>query len=387
MIISRLHLKNWRNFKHVDVDLRERVYVIGPNAAGKSNLLDVLRFLRDIAKPDGGGLQKAVKERGGIKKLRSLNARRDPQILIEVELSEQVDVRPIWRYTLILKSEGSGQQRPVVAKEVVVDLRKSKTYVDRPDPEDQRDKERLTETHLEQVNSNKDFRTLAEFFSSSTYLHLVPQLLKHGEKLGGSLLDGDPFGQAFLQRIAKATPRVQSSRLKKIERALTVCVPNMRKLAFERDPTTGSPHLIALYEHWRPDAGWQRESEFSDGTLRLLGIMWSLLDGDGLLLLEEPELSLNESIVERIHKLIVQMQRDAKYSRQVFITTHSDALLRDRSMDVREVIRLEPTEDGTVVHEASEVDIKAIKAGYTIAEALLPKVRPKHLDQLSLFER
>lgn len=161
----------------------------------------------------------------------------------------------------------------------------------------------------------------------------------------------------------------------------------MRKLAFERDPTTGAPHLIALYEHWRPDAGWQRESEFSDGTLRLLGIMWSLLDGDGLLLLKEPELSLNESIVERIHRLIVQMQREAKYSRQVFITTHSDALLRDRSMDVREVIRLEPTEDGTEVHEASDTDIKAIKAGYTIAEALLPKVRPKHLDQLSLFER
>jgi len=387
MIISRLHLKNWRNFKHADVNLRERVYIIGPNAAGKSNLLDVLRFLRDVAKPDGGGLQKAVKERGGIKKLRSLNARRDPQILIEVELSEQVDVPAIWRYTLVLKSEGTGQQRPVVAREEVVDLRKKKKYVDRPDPIDQQDKERLTETHLEQVNSNKEFRALADFFSSTTYLHLVPQLLKYGEKLGGSLLDGDPFGQAFLQRIAKSTPRVQLSRLKKIERALTVCVPNMRKLAFDRDKTTGAPHLIALYEHWRPDAGWQRETEFSDGTLRLLGIMWSLLDGDGLLLLEEPELSLNESIVERIHKLIVQMQREAKYSRQVFITTHSDALLRDRSMDVREVIRLEPTEDGTVVHEASETDIKAIKAGYTIAEALLPKVRPRHLDQLSLFDR
>ena len=81
------------------------------------------------------------------------------------------------------------------------------------------------------------------------------------------------------------------------------------------------------------------------------------------------------------------MQREAKYSRQVFITTHSDALLRDRSMDVREVIRLEPTEDGTVVHSASTTEIDAVKAGYTIAEVLLPKVRPNHLDQLSLFGR
>ena len=59
MFITRLRLKNWRNFVQVDVPLRERVYLIGANASGKSNLLDALRFLRDIAQPDGGGFQKA----------------------------------------------------------------------------------------------------------------------------------------------------------------------------------------------------------------------------------------------------------------------------------------------------------------------------------------
>ena len=54
MLITRLRLKNWRNFKKVDISLRERVYVVGPNASGKSNLLDVLRFLREVAKPEGG---------------------------------------------------------------------------------------------------------------------------------------------------------------------------------------------------------------------------------------------------------------------------------------------------------------------------------------------
>jgi len=46
MLITRLKLKNWRNFKKVDVALRERVYVIGPNASGKTNLLKVLPFLK-----------------------------------------------------------------------------------------------------------------------------------------------------------------------------------------------------------------------------------------------------------------------------------------------------------------------------------------------------
>jgi AAA15 family ATPase/GTPase len=48
----RLHLGNWRNFASVDVRLQNRVFVIGPNAAGKSNLLDAFRFLHDL----GSGL-------------------------------------------------------------------------------------------------------------------------------------------------------------------------------------------------------------------------------------------------------------------------------------------------------------------------------------------
>ena len=88
MLISKLKLQNWRNFRKMEVDLRERVFVIGPNASGKSNLLDVFRFLRDVAQPKGGGLQRAVAARGGMTKLRCLLARRDPEVLIEVELAE-----------------------------------------------------------------------------------------------------------------------------------------------------------------------------------------------------------------------------------------------------------------------------------------------------------
>ena len=71
----------------------ERLFITGPNANGKSNLLDVFRFLRDIAK-DGGGLQQAVKERGGLSKIRCLAARRYPDVEIEVTLAESVEASP-----------------------------------------------------------------------------------------------------------------------------------------------------------------------------------------------------------------------------------------------------------------------------------------------------
>lgn len=385
MFITRLRLKNWRNFKAVDVPLRERVFVLGPNASGKSNLLDALRFLRDVAKPKGGGLQRAVDSRGGITKLRCLLARKDPQVMIEVELSDRVDGPSLWRYHLAFKSEGKGAQRVVVKDEVVEDLRNGRRMLVRPDEDDKADPERLTETSLEQVNANKDFRAIAQFFASLTYLHLVPQLLKHPELGAAGQLDGDPFGQAFLERIAKTTDRTRSARLKKIESALRACVPNMRDLKFDQDPATGRPHLGALYAHWRPDAGWQREDQFSDGTLRLLGMMWSLLDGDSLLLLEEPELSLSEAIVREIPALLWEVQRKAKHRRQVFITTHSKALLEHGSIDPREVLNLTPSAEGTRAMLLGTDDLKMVEAGYSVAEVVASKAPTVQLEQLSLL--
>jgi predicted ATPase len=383
MLITRLSLKNWRNFRSVDVALRERVFVLGANASGKSNLLDVLRFLRDVVKP-GGGLQRSIAERGGLTKVRCLLARRDPVVSITVELAERVDGEALWRYELAFRSEGKGQQRVVVSKEVVHDLRSGIRVLDRPDHDDRLDPERLTETSLEQVNANREFRDIAQFFVSLTYLHLVPQLLKYPDLGGSKRLDGDPFGQSFLERIARTPDRTREARLKKIEAALQACVPNMRNLQFRQDAITGAPHLEALYEHWRPDAGWQREDQLSDGTLRLLGIMWSLLEGDALLLLEEPELSLNETIVRQIPPLIWQMQRKAKHRRQVFVTTHSAALLEHPSIEAREVLRLEPSADGTRVLAASEEETQLVEAGYTVAEAIASKVSP-NVAQLELF--
>ncbi|MBN1413181.1 MAG: AAA family ATPase, partial [Spirochaetales bacterium] len=43
MFIGHIILNNWKNFTHVDIALEERTFIIGANAAGKSNLLDVFR--------------------------------------------------------------------------------------------------------------------------------------------------------------------------------------------------------------------------------------------------------------------------------------------------------------------------------------------------------
>jgi len=381
MIISRLILKNWRNFRSVDVSFRERVFVIGPNASGKSNLLDVFRFLRDVAKP-GGGLQRAMLQRGGLSKVRCLAARKEPDVEIEVTLSENGSA-PLWRYGIGITQQARGYRQPRLRFEKV--WSGGRLIRERPDADDESDAERLTQTHLEQVNSNAEFRDVARFFESIRYLHLVPQLLRHPEAFQGPSLPDDPYGRNFLEMVVKTPEKTRRSRLRKIEAALQEAVPQLTALTDTKDET-GIPHLEATYAHWRPNAGRQREDQFSDGTLRLIGLFWSLLEGDAPLLLEEPELSLHAGIVAKLPALFYRLQR--KRRRQIFVSTHSGDLLSEKSIGGEEVVTLRPDKEGTAVEVASSVgEVRnLLDAGLSIADAVLPRTAPSNLGQLDLFE-
>jgi predicted ATPase len=382
MIISHIGLKNWRNFLSVDVDLRDRVFLVGPNASGKSNFLDALRFLRDLAK-DGGGLQKAVKDRGGLSKIRCLYARRYPDVEIEVHLSENELAVPTWKYSIGIKQKKGGLNEPILSYERV--WRNGEQLINRPDPEDEQDSLRLTQTYLEQINANAEFREISKFIESILYLHLVPQLLRYPEAFSGPGIQEDPFGRNFLERVVKTPERTRRSRLKKIEGALKIAVPQLKQLTDIKDEM-GIPHLEAVYEHWRPGAGKQREDQFSDGTLRLIGLLWSLLESDSLLLLEEPELSLNAGITAKLPSLIYRLQKAKK--RQVMLSTHSADLLSDGGIGGEEVLLMTPTAEGTKVEVASSIQeiSSLLDAGLTVADAALPHATPAQVGQLSLLK-
>ena len=51
--------------------------------------------------------------------------------------------------------------------------------LNRPNVEDKKDIERLKQTYLEQVNTNLEFRDIAKYLDSVSYIHLVPQLLRY----------------------------------------------------------------------------------------------------------------------------------------------------------------------------------------------------------------
>ncbi len=94
----------------------------------------------------------------------------------------------------------------------------------------------------------------------------------------------DPFGGDFLEQLAKTSEKTRKTRLRRIQEALRVAVPQLQEIELWRD-VRGIPHLRGKYEHWRPQGAWQTEEQFSDGTLRLMGLLWVAMDKDGPLLL------------------------------------------------------------------------------------------------------
>ncbi|MDX2177419.1 MAG: AAA family ATPase [Candidatus Sumerlaeia bacterium] len=379
MIFTRIELQNWRNFTKADVPLAGRSFIVGPNASGKSNFLDAFRFLHDLV-VEGGGLARAVEVRGGIARLRSLHQKgTNSNVGITVELAD--GDAPRWWYRLEINRDQGGA--PVVRHEEVRRLNEAseETVLSRPNGEDKADPRRLGQTAIQQLNANREFRELADFFASVLYLHVVPQLIREAQGPPAGAIGQDTLGRDLLDRMRDCNKRTLAARLNRIQEILAVAVPQFEEIQLETDDR-GRPHLKAKFKHWRGNGAYQNEAQFSDGTLRLIGLLWAMQEKGGPLLLEEPELSLHSALLPKLPAFI-QRARKAAGGRQVILSTHSEHMLSDPGIGADEVLVATPSNSGSTVSLASSDEMIAVsmnQAGLTAAEAVLPRTRAEQAD-------
>lgn len=384
MLISKITLRNWKNFQHCSVNISGRCFIVGANASGKSNLLDVFRFLRDIVR-QGGGLQTAVDSRGGITKIRSLSARKQTDIMIEIELKDQESSTTKWRYAIDIKNLGGGFTKPYasIISETVVNLEEGITVLNRTESDCGEDAETLKYTFLEQATQNIRFREIKEAFNSIEYLNVVPQLVRESNSYFITSGKEDYYGRNFLQRLAVLPERTRESYLNRINNVMMKVVPQLTQLSFVKDDN-GIPHLEARYNHWRAQGAKQNEALFSDGTLRMIGFLFAMLDGAGCLLLEEPEINLHSSVVAQMPEFIAGIQRQR--GRQVLITTHSFDILSNEGIRTSEVIFLENDTEGTRVMNVADMQdvIELSEAGFSMADALIKRCEPGGVNTIAV---
>lgn len=245
MYISRVKLYNWKNFRECDVRLSERCFVVGANATGKSNFLDVFRFLRDIVK-EGGGLQAAVNVRGGLKKIRCLAARQKTEVCIEVDISENGKKEPKWRYSLEMVNTGGGIQTLAawVNREEVYNYESKDMVLLRDSSYQGDDSETKKYTHLEQPTVNAKFREVKEVFQTTEYLNVIPQFVRDADSFMLTTGKEDYYGRNFMRRLALLNGKTRDKYFKIINEVLLIAVPQLENLSFVKDEK-GVPHIEA----------------------------------------------------------------------------------------------------------------------------------------------
>ena len=241
----------------------------------------------------------------------------------------------------------------------------------------------LKYTHLEQPTTNAKFRELKDYFDSIQYLNVVPQMVRESSSLSLSYDKEDYYGRNFIMRLSKLNDRTRNSYFKKINEVLKLAVPQLEDLSLTRD-NMGIPHLEARYLHWRKSGSKQQEEQFSDGTLRLIGFLFALIDSPGMTLLEEPETNLHSSIVAEFPEYIAKMQRSRKETRQVILTTHSFDILSNPGIQSNEVLILENTSEGTTVTNLNDIKQlhSMLDAGFSVADAVIPYSKPQNVNQI-----
>jgi predicted ATPase len=82
MLIQRLRVTNFRSFRELDLELSPFSVVVGANASGKTNFVQLFRFLRDVANE---GFDSAIALQGGVELVRNLRLGASEPLTIEVE--------------------------------------------------------------------------------------------------------------------------------------------------------------------------------------------------------------------------------------------------------------------------------------------------------------
>ncbi len=369
--ITRVVLKNYKSIAACDVRLPPLTFLVGRNGTGKSNFLDALRFVADALNLDLGH---AIRDRGGINDVRRRSRGHPNHFSIRLEFVLPEGLTGHYAFRIGTRSPGGYE---VQTEECRIQNEQLLT------PEEYFRVESGTVTatsvkvapavasdrlYLVNASGLPEFRPVYDAFSRMGFYNLNPDKIR-------DLQDPDPRdvllrdGSNLTSVLTKLSPIVK----KDIEEYLSAVVPGIHTVdvkGFGPKETLEFRQDIAGDTHrWRFLA-----NNMSDGTLRVLGILVALFQGDDnaqkrvtLVGLEEPETALHPGAVA----VLLDGLRDAANRTQVIITTHSPDLLDDKHLDVDSILAVEAHDGNTVIAPVDEASRSVVQDRLFTAGELL----------------
>lgn len=393
MKISKIKIENFKSYKKAEIDCRDLNYIIGGNAAGKSNFVNVFKFFNDII---FYGLDDAILLQGGIKYLLNSNSSKKSNILLNIEIdfsneeNDIIKVFPIkkgiylptlFNYTICIKPNEKGEGYKVKSEEAYINFEKvniknqEKILIDKVKLNIKKDlngiikdnmKEKKSEDSSELFNLDffirfmkRDGLLLNNFFSSISVLYKYYSKIKiynfdvnllkspsnvaarsELEENGSNLVN-------IIHQILK-----NKSQKNKLNKIIKVILPFVEDIKIENN--INKSVFFKVKESYN-------NSEFpsymlSDGTVNILAIIVALYfqDDNDIVIIEEPERNIHPKMLG----LLVKILEDVSKSKQIFITTHNPYILKEANLN--EVILISRGKDG-ISNISKPIDDKKVQ--------------------------
>jgi predicted ATPase len=350
-MLRHLRIVGFKSLSEVEVSFPRLTVLFGPNAAGKSNLLDAVQALSRIgtsrtvsdalsepirgypieafAFPPEGLAALLSKKESRFKLEADLDVEKDHfRYRIEITIQpESGSLSVTDEYLTALMAEGEPRGNPSIERvgDQLRIRRKSKPAHPRQEPLGL-NHSLLSDPRLGGMEYQAIEQCRKDLEGWRIY-YLDPRVAMRSAKSPAEVSDIGVLGED----IAPFLYRLRAERLRNFEaikRTLRSVVPSIEDLEIDLDKRRGTLDILI-----RQNGTDFSSRIISEGTLRVLALCTIVANpwGGSLIAFEEPENGVHPRRIELIAKLLLSLARDQK--RQVIVTTHSplfcDAVLRE----------------------------------------------------------